>query len=161
MRAYPQGVTVVTTQAADGPKGITVSSFISVSLSPPLVLVSIATGSELHDPYRDAKGFAVNFLADDQKSVSDRFAGRTEANDRFAGLEFRLGVTGSPIIEGVRAIIECKVWRIYEGGDHSLIIGEVVSAKALSNKKPLVYYAQQYTTTELSEHPVPTSDSIW
>jgi flavin reductase (DIM6/NTAB) family NADH-FMN oxidoreductase RutF len=160
MRVYPQGVTVVTTQTDDGPKGMTVSSFISVSLSPPLVLVSIAKGSPLDDPHGEAKGFAVNFLADDQKSVSDRFAGRTDALDRFDGLKFKLGVTGSPIIDGVRAVIECKTWRVYEGGDHSLVIGEVVAAQALSDKRPLVYYAQQYTTIELSERPGQTSGSI-
>jgi flavin reductase (DIM6/NTAB) family NADH-FMN oxidoreductase RutF len=161
MRVYPQGVTVVTTQAADGPKGITVSSFTSVSLSPPLVLVSIEKGSQLHDLFRAAKGFAVNFLADDQRSVSDRFAGRTEALNRFEGLRFRRGANGSPIIDGVRAFIECKTWRVDEGGDHSLIIGEVVAAQTLSSKKPLVYYAQQYTTTEAAEHPAPPSDIIW
>jgi len=161
MRVYPQGVTVVTTQSGDGPKGITVSSFTSVSLIPPLVLVSIAKGSQLHDQYRSAGTFAINFLADDQKSVSDTFAGRTEAQDRFAGLKFSTGVTGAPIIDGVRAFIECKTWKVYEGGDHSLIIGEVVAVQALSNKKPLVYYAQQYTTTEPPERPAPPSDILW
>jgi len=151
----------VTTRAADGPKGMTVSSFTSVSLNPPLILVSIARGSQLHDLFRDAKGFAVNFLADDQKSVSDRFAGRTEAQDRFEGLKFKSGVSGSPIIDGVRAVVECRGWRVYDGGDHSLIVGEVVAANAQSNKKPLVYYAQQYTTTEPPERPAPASDLIW
>ncbi len=161
MRAYPQGVTVVTTQAEDGPKGITVSSFTSVSLTPPLVLVSIAKNSQLHDLFRGAKGFAVNFLGDDQKSVSDRFAGRTEARDKFDDLKFRSGLTGSPVIEGVRAVIECKTWRVYEGGDHSIIIGEVVSAIAMNVKRPLVYYTQQYTTTEPPEYPAPPSDIVW
>lgn len=151
----------MTTRAADGPKGMTVSSFTSVSLNPPLILVSIARGSQLHDLFRDAKGFAVNFLADDQKSVSDRFAGRTEAQDRFEGLKFKSGVSGSPIIDGVRAVVECRAWRVYDGGDHSLIVGEVVAANAQSNKKPLVYYAQQYTTTEPPERPAPASDLIW
>ncbi len=161
MRVYPQGVTVVTAQAEDGPKGITVSSFTSVSLSPPLVLVSIAKGSLLHDLLRESASFAVNFLAEDQKSVSDRFAGRTQAKDRFEGLKFRRGVTGSPLIDGVRAVIECKTWQVYEGGDHSVIVGEVVAAKALNSKRPLVYYAQQYTTTEVQEYPAPPSDIVW
>ena len=161
MRVFPQGVTVVTMMVDGGPRGITVSSFTSVSLSPPLILVSIAKGSQLHDQYRGANAFAVNFLADDQKSISDRFAGRTEARDRFEGLKYDLGESGSPIIGGVRAVIECKTWKVYEGGDHSLIIGEVVAAHALSNKKPLVYYAQQYTTTEPPERPAPPSDIIW
>lgn len=161
MRVYPQGVTVVTFAAEDGPKGLTVSSFTSISLSPPLVLISIARSSALHEAIGRSKGFAVNFLADDQKSVSDRFAGRVQMKDRFEGLGFKEGVTGSPIIDGVRAAIECRVWRTYEGGDHSIIIGEVVSARALNSKKPLVYYSQQYTSTETQEYPAPPSDIVW
>ena len=162
MRAYPQGVTVVTFATDEGPKGITVSSFTSVSLSPPLVLVSIAKGSALHDILVRSKSFAVNLLADDQKSVSDRFAGRIQMEDRFDGLGFRKGATGSPIIDGAHAAIECKAWRVYEGGDHSVVIGEVVSAAVVSpRKKPLVYYSQQYTSTEAQEYPAPPSDIVW
>jgi flavin reductase (DIM6/NTAB) family NADH-FMN oxidoreductase RutF len=161
MRSFPQGVTVVTMRAPDGPKGITVSSFTSVSLEPPLVLISIAKTSALHDAFSGCKAFGVNFLADDQRSVSDRFAGRVEANDRFDGIRFTEGSTGSPIIDGVRAIIECTTWKVYEGGDHSILLGEVVAARALNAKRPLVYYAQQYTTTELLEYPAPPSDIVW
>jgi flavin reductase (DIM6/NTAB) family NADH-FMN oxidoreductase RutF len=161
MRVYPQGVTVVTAKGPDGPTGLTVSSFTSVSLDPPLVLISIAKGSAMHDLFRDARVYAVNFLADDQKSVSDRFAGRTKAKDRFEGLRFVQGVTGSPIIAGVRVAIECKAWQTYEGGDHSILVGEVVSTKVFNSKRPLVYYSQQYTTTEPMEYPAPPSDMVW
>jgi 4-hydroxyphenylacetate 3-hydroxylase, reductase component len=161
MRVYPQGVNVVTTLTEEGPKGMTVSSFISVSLDPPLVLVSIARGSQLHDLFVNAKGFAVNFLADDQKSVSDRFAGRGQNGDRFDGIKFAKGATGSPIIAGVRAVIECRAWQVYDGGDHSILVGEVVHAKTLNSKRPLVYFSQQYTTTELMEFPAPPSDIVW
>jgi flavin reductase (DIM6/NTAB) family NADH-FMN oxidoreductase RutF len=161
MRVYPQGVTVVTMVGEKGPIGITVSSFTSVSLAPPLVLVSIAKSSALHEILSHAKKYAVNFLADDQKSVSDRFAGRTGGEDRFAGIKSTKGVTGAPVIAGARAVIECKAWQTYEGGDHSILVGEVVSAKALSSKRPLVYYSQQYTTTELMEYPAPPSDIVW
>ncbi len=161
MRVYPQGVTVVTVDLPEGPTGITVSSFTSVSLDPPLVLISIAKNSGLHDVFRGAGAFAINFLADDQKSVSDRFAGRTKVSDRFEGLKFARGVTGSPIIAGARAALECRSWRVYEGGDHSIIVGEVVVAKTLNSKRPLVYYSQQYTTTEQLEYPAPPSDMVW
>ncbi len=160
MRVYPQGVTVVTTDSDAGPTGMTVSSFTSVSLSPPLILVSIAKNSALHGVFRDAEAYAVNFLADDQKSVSDRFAGRTQNDDRFAGIKFSRGATGSPVIVGAKAVIECKAWRTYDGGDHSILVGEVVSAKTLNSKKPLVYYSQQYTTTELRESHAPPSDVV-
>jgi len=161
MRVYPQGVTVVTFKSELGSTGITVSSFTSISLDPPLVLVSVARASALHDALRSAGAFAVNFLADDQRSVSDRFAGRTDHRDRFEGIRSTAGTTGSPVISGARAVIECKPWQVFDGGDHSILIGEVVSAKALNGKKPLVYYSQQYTTTEQTEYPAPTSDMIW
>ena len=162
MRAYPQGVTVVTFTGDSGPRGITVSSFTSISLSPPLVLVSIAKGSALHDGLVRSESFAVNLLADDQKSVSDRFAGRVQLKDRFDGLGFKKGVSGSPIVDGVHAVIECKALRAYEGGDHTILIGEVVSAAVISpKKKPLIYYSQQYTSTEAQEYPAPPSDLVW
>ena len=161
MRVYPQGVTVVTTTTDEGPRGITVSSFTSVSLDPPLVLVSVAKSSELHDVFRNAASYAINFLADDQKSVSDRFAGRTQLSDRFDGIRFVRGETGSPVIEGVRAVLECESWQVYEGGDHSILVGKVVSVRAFKPKRPLVYYSQQYTTTELTEYPAPRSDIVY
>jgi flavin reductase (DIM6/NTAB) family NADH-FMN oxidoreductase RutF len=160
MRVYPQGVTVATTNFGDGPTGMTVSSFTSVSLDPPLILISIAKDSALHNIFRVARAYAINFLANDQKSVSDRFAGRTSARDRFEGIGFSEGVTGSPVIDGVRAVIECRPWQVFDGGDHSILVGEVVSAKVLNSKRPLVYYSQQYTTTELMDYPAPPSDIV-
>ncbi len=151
----------MTAMAEDGPKGITVSSFTSISLNPPLVLVSLAKGSALHDSLVRADSFAVNFLADDQKSVSDLFAGRVEVKDRFEKIRSHRGQTGSPLIDGARAVIECRRWRVLDGGDHSIILGEVVSASGLSERRPLVYYARQYTTTERSEQPAPPSDIVW
>ncbi|MBI3859418.1 MAG: flavin reductase family protein [Thaumarchaeota archaeon] len=161
MRVFPQGVTVVTASTPDGPRGITVSSFASISLIPPLVMVSLAKSSVLHDVFIGSKAFAVNFLADDQKSVSDRFAGRVEMKDRFQGMKYNSGETGSPLIDGVRAVIECSNWKVIEGGDHSMIIGEVVAAKTMGRKRPLVYYTQQYTTTEMPDYPAPPSDMVW
>lgn len=160
MRVYPQGVTVATTNGPSGPTGLTVSSFTSVSVDPPLILISIAKGSAMHDLFHEAKAYAVNFLADDQKSISDRFAGRTDIKDRFEGLRYSTGVTGSPIIDGVRVAIECRAWQVYEGGDHSILVGKVVSAKTYNSKRPLLYYLQQYTTTELADYPAPPSDIV-
>lgn len=161
MRVFPQGVTVVTTASEGSPRGLTVSSFTSVSLEPPLVLFSIAKSSAIHETMRTSKSFAVNFLAEDQKSVSDRFAGRTIAKDRFEGIGFTAGKTGSPIIKGVRAAIECTQWKTFDGGDHTIVVGEVVSAVNFRSKRPLVYYSQQYTTTEMVEYPAPPSDFVW
>lgn len=161
MRVFPQGVTVVTTVSEGSPRGLTVSSFTSVSLDPPLILVSIAKSSALYETLLTSKSFAVNFLADDQRSVSDRFAGRTTSKDRFEGVGHTAGKTGSPIIKGVRAAIECTQWKTFDGGDHTIIVGEVVSAVIFGSKRPLVYYSQQYTTTEMAEYPAPPSDIVW
>jgi flavin reductase (DIM6/NTAB) family NADH-FMN oxidoreductase RutF len=160
MRLFPQGVTVVTVPSADGPRGITVSSFTSVSLDPPLVLVSIARSSELHDSFASAKSFAVNFLADDQKLVSDQFAGRVRVGNRFDEIKSSRGSTGSPIINGALAAIECYVWRVYDGGDHSIILGKVVDSRTARRRRPLVYYDRQYTTIERSERAAPLSDMV-
>jgi len=161
MRVFPQGVTVVAAMDGKKPYGITVSAFTSVSVDPPLVLISISKVSSVHKALLKAKGFAVSFLADDQSSVSDRFAGRDDVADRFEGIGFVAGVTGAPIIKGSRAVVECRVWKVYDGGDHSLLIGEVIKAEKLSSKPPLVFYLHQYTTTESVDHTIPPSDHMW
>jgi flavin reductase (DIM6/NTAB) family NADH-FMN oxidoreductase RutF len=161
MRIYPQGVTVVAWRDRDGLKGLTVSAFTSVSVDPPLVLISISKGSAIHDAFVRAKRFAVNFLSCSQESIADRFAGKLGVKERFDGVEFTEGVTGSPVINGVRAVIECTTWKVYDGGDHSIQVGEVVRARKLSDIAPLVYYDQQYTTTEQSERSGAPFDAFW
>jgi len=161
MRVFPQGVTVVAMMTPEGPRGVTVSAFTSISLNPPLVLVSLSKASRLHPHLAQSSGFSINLLADDQRSVSMRFAGMDEAADRFKGIDFTPGKTGAPIIRGVRAVVECKTWRVYDGGDHSIFIGEAVAAQKLNDKPPLVFYQQQYTTTEKRE-PIPQPpETMW
>jgi flavin reductase (DIM6/NTAB) family NADH-FMN oxidoreductase RutF len=146
MRRFPQGVTIVTAQTRDGPVGLTVSSFTSVSLEPPLVLVSLGKGTEVHEGLLGAKHFAVNVLAADQKRLSERFAGMAEMAERFDGVAYSKGIGGSPLIEGAVARIETKVWRRYDGGDHTLLLGEVVRASTAGSASPLVYVSQKYAT---------------
>jgi len=161
MRVCPQGVTVVTTKEDNKLDGITISAFTSVSLNPPLVVISIAKISGKHDLFTRAKGFVVNFLADDQKSVSDRFAGRAQVKERFEGIRTHFEGAGFPIIDGVRAFLECRTWRVYDGGDHSLVIGEVTKARKLNDKPPLVYYTQRYTTVQHPEEPPSPFEILW
>jgi len=161
MRVFPQGVTVVTTTGPDGPCGITVSAFTSISVTPPLIMISISKQSSFYAPLMESKQFAVNLLADDQKSVSDRFAGRHDVSNRFEGIGYGQGVTGMPIIWGVRAFVECRTWKVHDGGDHSLILGEVVRAGKLNDKQPLVFYGQTYTTTERVELASPPQETMW
>lgn len=146
MRGFPQGVTVVTTKAEGRLWGVTVSSFTTVSLEPPLILVSLMKEVPSSRVVASAGGFTVNFLADDQESVSDRFSGRMPLGDRFEGLRYRFARKGYPVIEGATGYLHCKKWRKYGGGDHILILGKVVEAKRLNHKPPLVYFMQRYTT---------------
>lgn len=161
MQVCPQAVSVVTTKAKDRLYGITVSSFTSVSLEPPLILVSIAKASRNHNVFTNAKELAVNLLADDQRSVSDRFAGRTQADERFDGLKIHYDKTSSPIIGGSCAYIECRNWKAYNGGDHSLVLGEVVHARRVTDKSPLIYYTRQYTTIISPESAPSPVEILW
>lgn len=121
MRLYPQGVAVATAGYQNTFYGMTVSSFTSVSLHPPLVLLAISKATKLHEVFTSSEIFAVNLLAEDQKSVSDRFAGRERVKERFEGIKFEL-VDGCPIIRGVRAYLVCRRWSTCESGDHTLLI---------------------------------------
>ncbi len=147
MRRFPQGVTVVTTQSGNGPVGITVASFTSISLNPPLVLVSIAKGTYYHDLFVSSKTFAVNILGSDQGDVSERFAGKVpQGEDRFRNVKYHAGSSGSPLIENALSSIECRNWKTIDAGDHTIILGEVTQSMAGKEAAPLLYFNRQYAT---------------
>ncbi len=147
MRRFPQGVTVVTTQSGNEPIGITVASFTSVSLGPPLILVSIAKGTNYHDVFLNSKSFAVNILASDQADISERFAGKVpQGEHRFRSVKYHAGSGGSPLIENALSWIECRNWKAVEAGDHTIIFGEVTSCSTGKEATPLLYFNRQYAT---------------
>ena len=140
---FASGVTVVTGKAEDQQLfGITVSAFSSVSLNPPLILVCIDKQSSTHDHFIVGRHFAVNILGDDQELQSRRFASREV--DKFSGVGYSDGVTGSPLLDGALASLECRVTHAHEGGDHTIIVGEV-EATRLQESKPLLYFRGGYT----------------
>ena len=142
MSRFVSGVTVVTTLGADNrPAGITVSSFASVSLEPPMVLVCINKRASLHDHLTEGRYFAVNILAEDQQDVSRLFASKDE--ERFDESRYRWGTSGAPLLDGALAYIECRVVHAYPGGDHTIIVGEVEST-SVADHKPLAYYRGGY-----------------
>ncbi len=161
MRGLPQGVTVVTAKVGGRLWGVTVSAFTMVSLNPPVVVISLMKGFATSNALEEASEFTVNLLADDQRTVSDRFAGRIPLKDRFEGLRYDLERASSPVIEGVVGYIDCKKWKEYDGGDHTLILGEVVKAVRLNRKAPLVFYMQQYTGLVPPESKEPPTDALW
>lgn len=143
---FPSGVTVVTSLAADGKDhGMTVSAFCSVSLSPPLVLICIEKTASAHPTLTTCDSFVVNILSADQEQAARRFA--IVDIDRFEGVGYSRTQKGIAVLDGVVAVIECRRSSLYEGGDHTVIIGEVESARA-ENSKPLLYYRGGYSQLE-------------
>ncbi|NLD67192.1 MAG: flavin reductase family protein [Limnobacter sp.] len=139
---FPTGVTVMTTTGTAGaPVGLTVNSFNSVSLDPPLIVWSLSRRSGSLRAFQAAEHFAVNILAADQSPVSRRFASRVP--DKFRGIPFQPGEHGSPLLDGCAAWIECMTWSMQPTGDHVLFIGRVESVR-LGGRPPLLFVGGQY-----------------
>ncbi|HEY1566802.1 MAG TPA: flavin reductase family protein [Solirubrobacteraceae bacterium] len=134
---FATGVVVVTFDSDDGPHGITVNSFTSVSMDPPLVLVSVARRARAHDALFD-RAFCVNVLGGEQEAVARRFAGSGEGGGDWAQH------AEPPRLTGVLAHLECRPWRAYDGGDHTLFIGEVLDYD-YRDGDALAFHGSQYT----------------
>lgn len=146
---FATGITVITAIAPDGTNiGLTVNSFSSLSLDPPMILWSLDKKSKSLDALKDASHFAVNVLASDQMEVSNNFA-RT-GDDKFDDVELIDSKCGLPLLGGTVAHLECKNIGTYEGGDHLIFIGEVEHFET-GDKKPLLYTNGQYTIA--ARHP--------
>ncbi len=143
MRQWATGVTIVTMRHEHTIHGLTISGFVGVSLEPPLALISIGQELKSHQILPEGRCFAINFLRDDQRELSDRFAGRKGDVDRFAGLATRSAVTGAPILEDCLGWMDCRLTSSTPAGDHCLYIGEVV-ASGVNAGKPLLYWAGDY-----------------
>ena len=152
---YATGVAVVTTMDNTGtPRGLTVNSFTSVSLDPPLVLWCLHRDSASHAAFLSAGGYAVNVLRSSQEGVARRFAG--SHTNRFAGLAWHLGQAGLPVLDDALAHLLCRTHRRIELGDHLVIVGEVVSHEA-GTGEPLVFHDHRYLTGTAgpTDHPCP------
>ena len=145
MRAWTSGVAIVTASHAGEQHGMTVSSFTSIALEPPLIIVSLQTVSRTHELVAQSNAFGVTILAEDQQEISDRFAGRMlDTEDRLAGLETETLVTGAPFIKGGLAYLDCRVSQTIEVGTNTLYLAEVVSARGDGEGRPLVYHDREY-----------------
>lgn len=142
LSTFASGVTVVTTKDEDGTLyGLTVSAFCSVSLEPPLILVSIEKSARCHDVFAETGRFAVNILAEDQQDVSERFA--TQLENKFEGLEHSHSQSGMPLLNGCVAVLDCRVEHAYEGGDHTIFVA-LVEETEVSGGSPLLYAEGRY-----------------
>ena len=139
---FPSGVNVVTTKDAAGrPHGITVSAFCSLSLSPPLVLICIEGTTASHNAFAQSGVFVVNILKESQQTLSEQFA--APAVDKFEDVEFRSGIEGVPVLIDALASLECRLKHTYDGGDHTIYVGEVETVN-LSDGDPLIYFQGDY-----------------
>ena len=142
LSCFATGVAVVTTRDACGARvGMTISSFNSVSLDPPLVLWSIANDAYSFDTFMHVDYFAVNVLTMDQQDLSARFA--TQGIDKFAGLACREGLHGMPILPEYAACFECRTEHRYQGGDHTIVVGRVLRLEDRESD-PLIFYRGRF-----------------
>ena len=140
---FATGITVVSTRAPDGqPIGLTVNSFNSVSLDPPLIVWSLASNLPCVPIFEACEYYSVNVLAADQDNLSNLFASRSD--DKFAGLEFDEGMYGVPLLRGCCARFECRNVTRHAGGDHIVFISEVVRFDRDETHAPLVFWGGGY-----------------
>ena len=140
---FATGVTVVSAAGEDGePFGLTVASFNSVSLDPPLVLFSIDRDALSLPALRRAPGYGISVLSAEQVDVSKLFA--TTGAEKWAGMELEIGYGGAPLIPDAIAGFECRPYAVYDGGDHEIFVGEVVAYRSAPEAAPLVFFGGNY-----------------
>jgi flavin reductase (DIM6/NTAB) family NADH-FMN oxidoreductase RutF len=149
MSLFPTGVAVICSQPQGFEAfGMTVNSFASLSLDPPLVMWNLQKNSHTFQAWSEAETFSINFLKADQQNLSTQFSikGQHELDLDIT----RQGVTSCPVLADSIANLECKLFARYEGGDHIIIIGEVVNISAHSDNLPLVFHRGKYATVSNS-----------
>ncbi len=141
---FPTGVTVITTVSSDGQLiGVTASSFNSVSMDPPLILWSIAKNAYSAKAFEDGACFVVNVLGKHQAGLSNNFA--SQGKNKFQNVSFTEGIGGCPVLEDSAGHFECKTWSTYDGGDHIIIVGEVIEFHGSDSTMPLVFARGSYS----------------
>ncbi|WP_404303264.1 flavin reductase family protein [Alicycliphilus denitrificans] len=152
---FATGVTIVTARGEDGgPIGMTISSFNSVSLEPPLVLWSLAHKASSLRGFRMARHYAIHVLTVEQRALAERFA--TRGIDRWADVAQRPSLHGVPLLEGAAAVFECINRSQYAEGDHTIFVGEVERCSHLGGASPLLYHGGMFYT----EHPLGSLSAI-
>lgn len=136
---FATGVTVVTGECDDGVRlGVTVSSFNSVSLDPPLVLFSLDRSASSAARWETISHYAVNVLDQSQLTVCQQFA--RAGTDKWQGVDYHKGETGAPVLPGSLATYECRQWASYDGGDHIIFVGEVLHLETRADGRPLLFH---------------------
>lgn len=145
MRLWASGVTLVTAQDGRGPHGMTVSSFTSLSLDPPLIMVSLEQGTRTHQMVRQEGRFAVIFLRADQQDLAERFSsGIPDHEPRFDGVPYQRSAGGSPIPDARLAYLDCRVVDSHTAGTHTIFVGHVTGGESSESDSPLIYFNREY-----------------
>jgi flavin reductase (DIM6/NTAB) family NADH-FMN oxidoreductase RutF len=144
-RDVPAPVAVVTVEAGGESIGLTVSSFVSLSLEPPLVGVAVSRQAALHELLRGAGAFAVSVLAAGQERLAQHFARGVPPIGLWTGIETREGTLGAPLLDGALGWIECRLAGEHETGDHTLFVGEVATVERGPGREALVHLRQGYS----------------
>jgi flavin reductase (DIM6/NTAB) family NADH-FMN oxidoreductase RutF len=158
MRTWTTGVAVITAIHDGQQYGMTVNSFTSVSLEPPLIAVTLKQLTHTHELVVKSGEFSITILSSDQKELADRFAGKIpEIKDRFAGVPTETLGMDAPLLRGGIAYFNCRVMNSYPVGENTFFLAEVTAASGEGNGEPLVYHNRVYWKLTL---PIPSSPSI-
>jgi flavin reductase (DIM6/NTAB) family NADH-FMN oxidoreductase RutF len=143
LSCFATGITIVTGVTTEGHRfGLTASSFQPVSLAPPLVLYSIRKGAASVRLVKESGQFCVNVLRHGHADLAKRFA--APIADRFAGLDWHAGDLGCPVLPDAMASFECRLWATYDGGDHEIVVGEVVALRRAPDGEPLLAFRGEF-----------------
>lgn len=149
MSRFATGVTVMTCCTADRqPHGMTANAISSVSLDPLLVLVCVGRDTDMAGHVEDTDSFALSILPAELQTLSNHFAdaSRPSGTAQFAGVETTTAVTGSPLLAGALGWLDCRIWARHDGGDHVILVGEVVACDTGADAPALGYFRSAYTT---------------
>jgi flavin reductase (DIM6/NTAB) family NADH-FMN oxidoreductase RutF len=145
MRAWSAGVTIVTAVYEGRKHGATVNSFTSISLEPAMLTISLQKSARTHEMILKSRTFGLTILSAAQSKISDLFAGKmAEVKDRFSGLQTQTLVTGSPLIVGGLAWLDCRVVETFDAGASTLFIAEALAAQSTGHGQPLIYHNRKY-----------------
>lgn len=143
--AFPTGVAIITGMSETGERlGMTVSSFNSASIAPPLVLFSVARRSHSFAAWSRVLHYAINVLSQEQEELSNRFA--RALGDKWSGLPVLCGTTGAPLLSNALVAFECEAYARYDGGDHEIFVGRVIELRISQQKlqPPLIFFGGRY-----------------
>jgi flavin reductase (DIM6/NTAB) family NADH-FMN oxidoreductase RutF len=126
--------------------GMTANAIASISVDPPLMMASVARKAETHGAIIGSHAFAISILAEDQQALAECFAQPTTASKLtgFCGASWQEAETGSPVLEGALAFFDCRLTERFDGGDHTMFLGEIVAAGFREDAEPLLWYASGY-----------------